>query len=116
MSSRKRIIICLLCVLAVLALFATSCRSKNSIVGKWQYVSSKNGYDAFQYDIEFYKDGTCYIESPFLWSNTLDYSFPDDGKIKFLVGAMGDVVEYSLEGDRLILYFGEGYNEYKRIK
>ena len=88
---------------------------QNNIVGKWTYTSNKNGYDAFFYDLEFYEDGTMFTDSPFLMSNTFNYSFPSEGKLKLAVGGLGDVFSYSLEGDTLRIYFeNEGYNEYRR--
>ncbi len=86
-----------------------------SLVGKWDYISTNAGYDAFQEDIEFYTNGTCYIPSPFLRTKTLQYSFPKSGRLRFNADNISVEYDYTLSGDNLRIYFEDGgYNDYVR--
>jgi hypothetical protein len=57
------------------------------------------------YDIEFYEHGTCYFESPFLMNNTLEYSFPEDGKLRISLGMIGEAYDYQIDKDTLRIIF-----------
>lgn len=83
-------------------------------IGKWEYVDNVNGYDAFYSDIEFYKDGTFYVNSPYLMVNSFEYVIEDDN-IKLTAGMFIEHIKYSRHGDELYLYFDDGYNIYKKI-
>jgi len=85
--------------------------------GQWEYYDSRNGYDAFQYDIEFVSDGTFLIpETPMLMVNTFEYGLLDGDRLRFTALGQSEIVGYELIGDTLKLFFEDGFNLYRRYQ
>jgi len=85
--------------------------------GQWQYYETENGYDAFQYDIEFVSDGTFLIlDTPHLSVNTFEYGILEGNRLRLTALGQSEILWYELEGDQLKLIFEDGYNLYRRSK
>ena len=85
------------------------------LLGQWEYYDSQNGYDAFEYDIEFVSDGTFLIpETPYLMVNTFEFGILDGNRLRLTALGQSKIVEYELEGNTLKLIFKDGINLYKR--
>ena len=83
--------------------------------GQWEYYDSENGYDAFEYDIEFVSDGTFLIpETPFLMVNTFEFGILDGNRLRLTALGQSEIVGYELDGDILKLTFEDGVNLYRR--
>ena len=83
--------------------------------GQWEYYDSENGYDAFEYDIEFVSDGTFLIpETPFLMVNTFEFGVLDENRLRLTALGQSEIVGYELDGDILKLIFEDGVNLYRR--
>lgn len=83
--------------------------------GQWEYYESENGYDAFEYDIEFVSDGTFLIpETPFLMVNTFEFGILDENRLRLTALGQSEIVGYELDGDTLKLIFEDGVNLYRR--
>lgn len=83
--------------------------------GQWEYVESNNGYNAFEYDIEFASDGTFLIpESPTLLVNTFEYGLLEGNRLRLTAMGISEIFAYDLEGDTLKLIVEDGYILYHR--
>lgn len=83
--------------------------------GQWEYYDSENGYDSFQYDIEFVSDGTFLIpETPYLMVNTFEYGILDENRLRLTALGQSEIVGYELDGNTLKLIFEDGINLYQR--
>ena len=83
--------------------------------GQWEYYDSENGYDAFEYDIEFVSDGTFLIpETPYLMVNTFEFGILDGNRLRLTALGQSEIVGYELDGDTLKLIFEDGVNLYRR--
>ena len=105
-------------IIIILAVSLVSCSgiSENKIQGKWKFDHDDNGYDAFFYDLEFYDDGTFFIGSPFLLTNTFRYEIIEPGTLKISVGALSEIIKFTLSGNSLIFHFKSGDNYYNEIR
>lgn len=108
----------ILILLVLLLIVSCSIKSKDpteSFWGQWEYVDSKDGYDAFEYDIEFVSDGTFLIpETPMLMVNTFEYGLLDGNRLRLTALGQSEIIGYELDGDQLKLIFEDGYNLYRR--
>lgn len=110
-----KIILVLLVLLLIVSCSEKSKDPTESFWGQWEYVDSKNGYDAFQYNIEFVSDGTFLIpETPMLMVNTFEYGLLDGNRLRLTALGQSEIVGYELSGDQLKLIFEDGYNLYRR--
>lgn len=83
--------------------------------GQWEYYDSDNGYDAFEYDIEFVSDGTFLIpETPYLMVNTFEFGLLDGNRLRLTALGQSEIVGYELDGNTLKLIFEDGINFYRR--
>ncbi len=114
---RVRLFAALLVFVSAGVLTATACGSSTSqIVGEWERQGSFRGWGE---RIEFFKDGSVVAYDVDGIDIEGEYSFPEDGVIKFDAGLLFGVArhEYSLKGDRLTFQDNRlGKVEYVRVK
>jgi WD40 repeat protein len=116
MSAIKKLLFLMTIFSFVVACAGQQDNPEELLLGQWKYISSDNGDDAFQYDIEFLSDGKFIISgSPFLEVTTFDYWLLEGNRIKLTAVGSSEVFRYGIDGDELTLFFENGYNLYSKI-
>ena len=104
-------------MVGIILSMCTACTSSTlkpeaALWGAWAYAGSDGGNLDYATDLYFQEDSTLTLLGRPGFQVTYVVIAP--GRMKLIVGGTAEVLNYSLEEDTLMLYFGDGYNVYDR--